>query len=258
MPLKIQLRRFRDYDDSRKRGETFRKRSEEVWGFGGRPYEEVTEVEKMLAEEQSRATAEELGLGEYGQEWDEEVRYDSTRHPDHAFKLGRFASDYGPQGVNATLRDMGVGDLGHIFGVEGKPQEYHVLPDWDASLDRARQILREVEEASSSEYRTVFSSSREGKCTSERQALDMVRREALRRKDPSHTRDEGYLWEDGLEVVGAIQGVNGDGAEGLYLVAKQNGGEAARIKEGLEVVVETIEWVLSQAHPEQYRLAWSE
>lgn len=73
------------------------------------------------------------------------IEMPSAKHPEHLFKMGYFRSSYNNAGINTILSDRLDGrDLYWIFQTEG--EEYHFIPDWEESLKRAKQLLKDFNE----------------------------------------------------------------------------------------------------------------
>lgn len=68
---------------------------------------------------------------------------DSKTYPKHYFKVGYLRSSYNDGGINSILRAAIGKDLYTIFKDEAAKDEYKFVPDWQASLERARQIRGE-------------------------------------------------------------------------------------------------------------------
>jgi hypothetical protein len=195
----------------------------------------------------------------------------SALHPKHYFKRGYFRSSYNSGGINSVLRRML--DSGHeLYWVFGDPQDYIVTPDWHACLDRARSLLAEYHEAAAKSAgidvmrfeANAFSHPSE-LVGSEKQALDVFLRERARESPCDHysNRDGSFLLRDRvLRVRGVIPGVHesfaGAGMPCCYLVVEEDPNpDGDFYEQAIEIVVETIEWVLAQPDPASYILHWS-
>ncbi len=184
----------------------------------------------------------------------------SKKHPEHLFKLGRFIKDFMPGGNNTTLNAIAHDDLNRIFDVvEDRP---YVHPDWPEALQRCHDAIERLDRLVES-YGPV----RAGPMTtevpehapdSEEQALALFLDEYRAHKDDEY-RD--YECTEGAFILGrpmALRGlIRGTwlGEAAVFLI--YNDSEPYRMyRESLEIVAETIEWVLAQPDPQWYCLDW--
>lgn len=73
----------------------------------------------------------------------------------------------------------------------------------------------------------------------------------------SYSDISGVHWADGHEVVAAIHGEDLWGDPAVHLVHRiPPSDEPDSYDKSLQIVEETIEWVLSQESPEEYALHW--
>jgi len=214
----------------------------------------------------------------------EEVSEDSLKHPDNICHLGYFRSSYNPSGLNHVLRDtVGDKDLYYIFESGFSERgEYYVKPDWSEALDRAHEVLEEfnafVEKGGKYYTQTVNISPftrLEELPGSEREAMQLFLEEMEKNGDRDGPwAESGYSNKFGTfslnkpaEVLATIPGSKegwagklmgkGPTKEPCVYVICKNEHEYKSYVESLEIVIETIEHVLSQSNPEQYILHWS-
>lgn len=238
-----------------------------LWAAEDKPWDQYTEAEKDAIHDADKAKAEELGLGEYGQHPARvEINIPSPTHPDGMFTIGYFRSSYNEGGMESVLEAQGIGGLHYIFGNDG--HEYEFIPDWEASLVRARESL--VKTAALQVSGEVFGATFVDGFTnvdSQAQALEVFKAQWATHKpkgepDPngwdmtSYSCYDGNFWMRGFEVFGAISGRNILGTRGTWLIFKR---DLQWYVDALEVVVETIQYVLDNPLPEGqfYYFNWS-
>jgi len=106
MGLDVYLYRCADRAKAKALEEQYETESSAIWEAitGDRKYEECSDAEKDEARAQTKALAERLGLGEWGDNPAcEKVELPSTKYPDHYFKVGYWRSSYNGAGINSIL-----------------------------------------------------------------------------------------------------------------------------------------------------------
>ena len=181
---------------------------------------------------------------------------DSEKYPDHLFKVGYFRSSYNDGGINNVLRNLGIPDLYDIFQV-GDTQEYYVSTDWAQALDNVNAALNAYKPIAESclgfvgiNKLRMFSSDEEE--ISAAQAISYTMQElSTNGKHPKYFREysnrNGDFYLDDLDVVGVFKD---------WLVYRQKEPNLWYLQ-ALEIVRETIEFVLSSPKPESWRIVWS-
>jgi hypothetical protein len=206
-----------------------------------------------------------MSTGEWsGHSTDEKIERDSTKHPEHYFKIGYFRSSYNDGGFNAYARRLGIPDLNEIF--DNEDSEYEFVPDWakarDAAID-ALAVLRKKDfgfDVFSIEP-NIFLGVPE--ITNENEALLAFKKQFdtwTDRKDDfrSYENKEGRFDVNGLTIHAAIPGMCkklGTSIPCTYLVVKRT--EENWYAQALEIVIETCNYVLEQPNREHYYLHWS-
>lgn len=203
----------------------------------------------------------------------ESVELPSQKYPDHLFCVGYWRSSYNKAGFNNVLRTLIGKDLYDI--IEEAGDSYYIRPEWSEALDLARnvhaELLERLEVVGSYRVQEIsynsFKSLKDETVSSEAAALEIFFSEI--NKNPNAAvgwqGKHGTFYPKGIEVFGVVEGksssiLHGD-KEAHYLVYKP------RLEEGqgaydwyvqaLEIVIETIEYVLAQKDPTQYVLGWS-
>jgi hypothetical protein len=212
------------------------------------------------------------------------IKNNSALYPDHMFKIGYFRSSYNEGGIDRIMRNLGLPTLSNLFRVTDG--EYEFTPDWKTSLTRTVDAItrytahlngKSGDLAVTKVVGNMFSDPTEWP-SSEAAALKIVERE-LEKYDPSKkddfstgnysNRDGEFIFGDPLEVVAMIPGTRESIMAKLhsqssmeavtYIVyrKKRETGEKDWYLKALEIVKETIEWVLGQSDPENYYFHWS-
>lgn len=260
MGLDVYLYRCENIVQAELNEEEFDKYSEEVWASFGKEFRDLTDVEQEDAWARLRAFAAEHNLDEYGRSnLRERIEQDSKLYPDHLFKIGYFRSSYNAAGINSVLRDMDVPDLYYIFDVD---DDYCVEPDWELALQRVNEVIeayKAVREARKG-YDAILAGNplfTDKVAQNQAQAVEIFMKE-LEKKSPfdAYSNANGDFFLKGLRIYGIIPSER-YGKPASYLIVKQEDGDEDWYLHALEIVRETIEYVLSQKDPYNYYLTWS-
>lgn len=275
MGLDVYLEYCENWEEYQRKQELYSTETTKIWNGiqKDRTWETLTQAEKDLANSQCKEYAASLGLGEWGGDPScSMIEINSKKYPDHYFKIGYFRSSYNDGGINRVLsNNLGENsDLYYIFNVQDN-HEYQFTPDWNLAFDRVREVKKRLKERIK-ETGGVY-------CFSVHQYKDYEnavtsRAEAIQRylkskpKDVTKNKDfatysniDGYFSMDKpIEVYAIIQGKSeykftGEQQE-TYVVAK----DKTKLKfyvQALDIIEETIYYVLSQPNSQNYRLAWS-
>lgn len=261
MGLDVYLYRYEDFERARALEEEYQERSDDVWS----KHKQGDSPDGPRAA--CAAIAAELGLDKYGgaEHLKQEIYLPSEIHPGHMFRIGYMRSSYNEGGIDHVLSNAIGRSLGWIFEAE----DYLVRPDWKKALRRARQARSEWQaHLQKAPYMVTVARSNwfvspDELPADEHAALQVFIKEAERWKDKRVGMDS-YLNRDGeffanepLKVRGIIQGRDpyDPGKSVIYLIYEYAGG--SWYTEALDIVIETIEYVLAQEDPEKYVLHWS-
>jgi len=186
----------------------------------------------------------------------EGIERDSALHPDNYNKVGYFRSSYNPSGINRKASNLGLPGLYDIF----EPgDDYEFAPDWQGSLVRVKEALKQwraKNEAGCYDAIAVNLHNADNGIQSEVDAIAYFRKHG-QGEGAWSSRDMFYVGE-GITIYGAVSGRNCIDTPNHYLIIKRDPGELDYYVEMLEIVQETIEWVLAQ--PEDaglFTLHWS-
>lgn len=208
-----------------------------------------------------------LGLNEWGCHKDgvESIEMNSTKYSDHYFKIGYFRSSYNSGGIERILRNMGLPTMKDIFEYDG---EYCFQPDWVQALINVKILINDFKEKGAYRVRSVQANIFGGtNIGSEKEALDaflveLKREEEYNQKNPNrekfkYSNSTGeFSINEPLKVLALIPGtynIIGE-RECVYVVTESDN---TWYIQALEIIQETIEWVLSKENKEQYYLHWS-
>ena len=285
-----------DFEAWKKKAEEYGEISEANWkAVGG--YDKASEKQKEEVRAKNDALIVEMGLGKYGgvpDEGEQQIELDSEKYPENYFKIGYCRSSYNDSGMNSVFRNLGVPDLYDIFGKD--VDDYEFTPDWEASKERvclAIEQLRGINESDYGKYRAIeadidLSFMKSITEADEKRGDEHVRRHATDQMTAKqlfveqlemHKKDEddktpgppaftftaysnglGDFFLNGIKVFGLIKGTKehfrGANIPCIYVIA-ENEEAYDWYLEALEVVEETIDYVLAQDDPENYCLHWS-
>ena len=199
----------------------------------------------------------------------ESIENDSAKHPEHMFKVGYFRSSYNGGGFNSVVGNLLGGSLYTIFP-ECEENDYFVKPDW-ALLQQLRETL-ERDGGMLSVFmvsKNLFQEGDEGLPHSQEEAMAAFKRvrDKYDSKDPFNSfscrEGEFFLGDEGLHVTGLLPGVAWGGQPCVYVVAKSSQEGDGKSPEdnwyfqALEVVLETIDFVLASGTPDLFYFHWS-
>ena len=259
MGLDVYLYRIKDYKKSKANEKIYEEYSDQLWG--DRKYEDIPEDEKLAIRNKLDIRAKELGLGSYGEDitYKEKIELPSDLHPDHNFRIGYFRSSYNGSGINRILENRGLSDLFEIFGLEDAGE---VLPDYEQALINVKEVLAELRQDKGYHVECVSGNIfREPTVTSQAEALRIFENELSTHLDSSNAysniNGEFYMGQP-LNVVALIPGIDNTLGKRncTYVVYKSENGIAYYIQ-ALEIVQETIEFILAHENPQEFYMYWS-
>lgn len=261
MGLDVYLERSDDFAKVDELERRYSDGSEAIWEevAPGKKYEELTAAERAAARERCDALAAELGLGKLGEHPGRvKVEHDSALGPDHAghmFKVGYFRSSYNEGGINSVLAQYGVPDLYAIFEPNDRCK---FAPDWAAARERCAGALAALADTDTRYSAMAISSTplADGGVESAEQALDAFRKEMENQPpfDGGWWSKNGNFWPKGVKIFALIPGKR---LRPCVWAIVENEGGLAWYRQALEIVAETIDFVLAQPDPQNYRLVWS-
>lgn len=269
MGLDVYLYRYDDFHKSQEKEKKYSDLSDELWNkttdeYGS--YENIPDNIKETIREALNKSLEIMELGEWGQDekHKEQIEVNSKLYPDHYFKIGYFRSSYNSGGINNILRNLGLPDLHEIFEVNG--EDYYIQPNWKECLERTNKVMEDLKKSGG--YRihkfssNVFAGTA-GLPRSEAEALSIFRSQIERDGGASNynysNKDGEFFMHEPLEIVAIIPGMDKVFArerECVYAITKPED-DNQWYYQALEIVKETIEYVLAQDKIEQYYLHWS-
>lgn len=261
MGLDIYLYKYEDFEETSRKEGLYNEFSEKIWE--GLDYNSLSQEEKDSIRNKSNEYAKSLGLDEWGSDEKSKhrVETDHPTYPDHYFKIGYFRSSYNDSGIERILRNLGLPSLSDVFGHEG--EEYNFQPNWENSLMNINSLIEEFSKKAPYRVHDVSPNLfRDPNVNSEKEAMDIFIKELSKKKgsDPemdsySNTEGEFYLSEP-LKVVAMIPGTNNllGKRACTYIITESDNTWYAQ---ALEIVRDTIQFVLDQEDKEKYYLRWS-
>ena len=204
--------------------------------------------------------ATELGLNEWGQHPSrQKIDQPSTKYPGHLFKLGYFRSSYNGSGIDSYFRRLGLPILEDIF----EPgDEYEFTPDWTKARANTIDALRLYDEyfaRPESRFDTFAMEAMPirpdlAPCSA-KEALEAYAKEiTLPSFGGAYSNALGYFYPEPLKVHALIPGVNLN-TSCVYVVFERDNEDWYR--QALEIVLETVDYVLAQPDKQDYYLHWS-
>lgn len=266
MGLDIYLYRYDDYNMTQELEKKHQDFEKSVWNGNDEDekYNLLTEEQKEEYQQKCYDHAISLGLDKWGTAKDgvECIELPSEKYPDHYFKVGYFRSSYNEGGIERILRNLGLPTMGDVF--EHDIEEYHFQPNWERALINVKSLIEEFKKKGSYRVHHVESNmfiSEPPKIKSEKDALDLF----LGEIEKNNGREEKYNYSNSngefsiaepMKVLAMIPGTYRifDDRECVYVVTESDN---TWYINALEIIQETIEYVLSKENKEQYYLHWS-
>lgn len=267
MGLDVYLKKFEDFESTQQLEASYEEIAERNWQDiqKGRSYEQLTDEEKDSVREKNNALATSMGLDEWGSDSRvEKIEIPSVRYPDHYFKIGYFRSSYNEGGINRILRNTIGLTLESIFNT---PDEYLFSPDWKLAKSVAEKAISDFRDyIEKSPYRVSTFGFNEfmGMPDVESEASALAKflevKEANKSANCAFSNSSGTFFLDKpLEIAAVLTGTQdsylGRGKIPCHYVIYKD--DMSWYLQALEIVLETIEWVLAQSDSEKYYLAWS-
>lgn len=262
MGLDVYLYRIKDKVLSEANEKQYNDYSDELWGE--RKYEDIPEKEKDFIRDKLKQKTIELGLNDWGSDitYKEKIEMDSDLHPDHMFKIGYFRSSYNGGGINRVLEKNGAPDLYGIFGLEDMGE---CRPDYKKALTRVKKAIKKLKD--NDDGYGVFTVSGNIFSTTPAVSSESAALEIFRKELKGHSGGMGhysningeFALDNPIQVVGLMPGVENILKKGhpcTYIVYKNENGLTWYV-EALEVVQETIEFILAHENPQEFYMYWS-
>jgi hypothetical protein len=206
----------------------------------------------------------------------------SKLHPDHLFKLGYFRSSYNGAGINSVMENAIGETLYSLIPASDNP-EYMFQPDWDAArgrvvsaIDRMKVMDKDCPVRVNEVHTMGFG--RNKVPSSAKEALDIFKNEMASHKGhSSNPFRNGLLLFEGKRMFSSYSNINGefylDKRHPLKVMAMIPGERVGFMPgptvyvvtkddykfyiEALEIVLETIDYVLAKPDKDKYWLRWS-
>lgn len=259
MGLDIYLYKYADFEETQRKEKEYEAYSDCLWKH--RVYADIPEEERDEIRKKEDIFKISLGIAEEDI-CRERVELSSLIHPEHQFKIGYFRSSYNDSGINRILDTVCGKNLHHIFCSENS--SYYIKPDWENALRVTDDLITKLNDHVNKINVSVSAvdvrdTSSEKLPTSTNEALTLYIEEFL--KNPSLPFDGAYSNSVGLfsmknaqKVKAFIPGVRYN-RPCVYIVHEET--TFSWYIEALEIVKETIKYVLEQPDREKYILHWS-
>ena len=263
MGLDVYLYKYKDFKTESTLEKQFDAEVEELYADG------ITDEQRK---KKKRELAKLLGIpkqdpkSEFSYGFGEKIEIDSAKYPEHYFKIGYLRSSYNGGGIDAVLRRMDLPSLKDVFNPK---DEYEFIPNWEACLHRAKNLLANFNRIYNTEVgkyscmfvgHNMFVDSNET-VKSEQEAMKLFAEEFKKHtevhKDAdfnSYVNRSGEFHWDAMKVKAFMPGIGYFNQPGIYVVYEN--ADKDWYQQALEITVEMCEWVLAQ-NDGQYILHWS-
>lgn len=265
MGLDVYLYRYENKEATTKLESEYETQSEKNWADAGE-YKTLSDEEKEIVRIKNKEFALSLGLHESGEDKVNKTMIEHvSKYPDHYFKIGYFRSLYNGGGINRVLSNFGIGDLYSIFNRKDE-DEYIFKPNWALAKSNAIKSINELRAVPNLRcfnvgWNEFKGSPQNATIQSAEQAMEVFinRSKTFAEDDDGFSNSDGEFFPKGLKVFGLISGVNKrffveEKLPSVYVICE---GENQWYIQALEIVVETIDFVLSQPDQDKYYLHWS-
>lgn len=259
MGLDIYLYKYENFQETKRKEDEHEEYSNKYWADLGE-YDNLTQEQKDNAREHLKQHANSLGLDDWGSdnEGKHSVEFNCEKYPDHQFKVGYFRSSYNDSGIQRILSNLGLPTLKDVFGYD---EEYVFQPNWEKSLSFIQQLRQCLSEKDGYRVQKIsgnmFSTP---EIKTEQQALAAF----LNEKQGNPGINYNYSNKVGTfnfvepdKIIAYIPGTYkllGPERECVYVIYESDN---KWYEQALEIVQETIEFVLKQEDKEKYYLHWS-
>ena len=184
-------------------------------------------------------------------------------------KIGYLRSSYNGSGFNSVI-DTLLGKKGFYYIFEAG-DDYEFQPDWEASRERAEQLLKEYDAAVEGDglLRSFFVGPNmfekpgdlKARCSSESDAVNIVKEVMESNKDRtpefrSFGNIKGEFFLDGLTILATVPGMSTFKQQGVYLVYRDEKSDDW-YREAIQITIEMCDWVLARKDIDKFYLAWS-
>ena len=200
------------------------------------------------------------------------IELPSELYPDEHFKIGYFRSSYNDGGINNVARSLGLPGLYDIFGESSNSTEedYYWVIDWERAKEIAEDAVKQWEifvNSDAAKYYVTearYFQPREGVTPIKGKAGAMEAFLAQQKKGIQYDfrSGTGSFFKKPVRVVALIQGeaefvFGGVQNVSSFLIIENEDRMYDYYLKSMEIVLETIEYVLRKKDPSKYRLAWS-
>jgi hypothetical protein len=199
------------------------------------------------------------------------IEIDSTKYPEHMFKIGYLRSSYNDGGINQVLDSKGLGTLYDVFEPN---DEYEFQPDWKACKERIVKLRKGYAEVMSGYKGKFIVTEIAHNMFTPVHELPSNKNTALEaflkvyKSHPEETRNDilgpdfsnrdGHFFLNGLKVLGVLPGMGTLDRPCVYIVSeKKESADDDYYSQALEITEEMIDWVLAQPDVEKFWLHWS-
>jgi hypothetical protein len=269
MSLDIYLKRFENYAASQRLKAEYERQMERTWEqmANRRNDEQISEHEEEIYWQQCQKIAHTIGLDSNGEDpLVQTIKLPSRKYPDHYFKIGYFYSSNNDSGINRVLSDSIGLDLHSIFN---PLDEDYFQPDWNLARNicskAIRDFTRHIKQNPYSVTPVKFDpdiSPSQAEIGSKALALQKfaeVKEQTARETNSWASWDGDFFLKEPLEVVAFLPGtaefMDEPDTPCLYVIFQHE--HLDFYLQALEIVLETIEYVLGQPDVDKYYLDWS-
>lgn len=280
MGLDVYLTRYDHYDATHQKEEECESAVNALWEEATKnsSYEKLTNAEKEAVDIKADEIKRHYGLDGNGEADNEkeDIEQNSELYPEHLFKIGYFRSSYNGGGYDRIMGNFIGQGLYDIFQAN---DHYEFCPDWEQALYTVSDMLTDIKEKIKKyggayrafDVHNIQIEQKEGDAISEQMALEkfLTAKDEYRKHKGSASYSNGdgeFFLKKPIKVVALINGY----APNYLTTANKTERELKPVTyvvcehadfkwylEAIEIIKETILYVLKTKHPEQFYLRWS-
>lgn len=207
-----------------------------------------------------------MGLDVYLYKGKKEIEMPSSKYPDHMFKVGYFRSSYNDGGLNTVLKNLALPDLYEIFG-ESEP-DYEFKPNWINALIKVKSTIEDLRSKPNIrcfevDWNDLSDPTKCGVDSKEGAIAKYLEETSRHSSFDCYSNLSGIFSQEPIKVYGFVHGFRKNIFQKIMTDARQAvtfviaEGENEWYIQALEIVQETIEYVLAQPDKDKYLLHWS-
>lgn len=226
---------------------------------GVEKYNMLNEEQKVAVDEELKKEYSKIGVDENGIPFEPSMKPDvkaSELYPKHTFERGYFRSSYNIHGFNHVLPQY-LGEEINLYSIFDKnTDEFYFTPDWNKSLNNVNEAIKKFNSKRGEKFHIVDEVliRKDLNVSSTLEAIEIFKK---KKNTSNFYCSEGNFYLNKPLTVKALIPGKSFFSSCVYVVYEESEENINFFMQALEIVKETIEYVLSTGNPEYYHLSWS-